>query len=330
MPSIPTSLVGKPIGPTSLGLMGMSGIHDMPFDEANKVLEAALELGANFWNGGIFYGTPERNSLHLLAHYFKTHPADIPKVVISIKGAYDRFTHIPDGTPEGVRAQVDLALSVLAPAGITTLDIFECARVDPKTPIETTVGAFAELIKEGKIRGYGLSEVSPATVRRACAVLKPAAVEVEVSMFSRETLEKGGVVDVCHELGVPVVGYGPLGKGWLTGTLKTLDDLPADDVRRHFPRFQPGAFEKNVELANKIESLAKRKGVPVAAVAVAWVRQVAGAVPLPGASSVARVKENMTVAELTDDEIKEIQGYLDTAEVAGHRYPPVFQGLLSG
>jgi pyridoxine 4-dehydrogenase len=154
--------------------------------------------------------------------------------------------------------------------GTKTIDLFECARIDPDVPVETTVHALLQLIRDGKIGSYGVSEVSPATIRRAYAVHPPAAVEEELSLFSRHVLDEGGVADTCRELGIPLVGYSPMGSGWLTGQFKTLDDLPAGDYRHHFPRFQPGAFERNVKLAEAVGTVAQKKGCTSAQIAIAW------------------------------------------------------------
>lgn len=144
----------------------------------------------------MFYGTPESNSLHLLKYYFTKYPEDADKVVLSIKGAYDRSTNTPQGSPEGIRASVEEAVRVLD--GTKKIDVFEQARVDPNVPIETSVAALAELVKEGKIGGIGLSEVSAATIRRAAKVAEIAAVEIELSLFTTDVLSNG-VADACHE-----------------------------------------------------------------------------------------------------------------------------------
>lgn len=230
-------------------------------------MKAALENGANFWNAGTFYGPPHANSLHLLRYYFTKYPEDVPRVVLSVKGAYDVKTQTPDGSPEGIRASVEEALEILD--GVKAIDLFEPARVDSTVPIESTVATLVELINKGKILSYGLSEVSSSTIRRAYAVYPPAAIEEELSLFSRHVLEPNGVAETCRELGIPLVGYSPMGSGWLTGQFKTVADLP-DDYRRHFPRFQPEAFEKNLRLAEKVEEVARRKGCSPARVAIAW------------------------------------------------------------
>ncbi|KAL3462407.1 NADP-dependent oxidoreductase domain-containing protein [Aspergillus heterothallicus] len=181
---------------------------------AARTMKTALEQGANFWNGGIHYGTPTANSLHLLKYYFTQYPEDADKVILSIKGCYDLATHKPNGTPEGVRASVEDALSVLD--GVKKIDIFECARVDPNVPIETTISALMEFVSEGKIGGIGLSEVSAATIRRAHAVHPIASVEIELSLFTPDVL-KNGVAETCRECTLPPT-WGLLRKriAWLT------------------------------------------------------------------------------------------------------------------
>ncbi|KAI1076003.1 NADP-dependent oxidoreductase domain-containing protein [Whalleya microplaca] len=323
--TVPYFIAGKPVNPIGYGMMNLT-TGSIPYDEAIKPMKAALENGANFWNAGTFYGPPNSNSLHLLKHYFTKYPKDASRVVLSLKGAYDGATQTPDCSPASIRAAVDSALRVLD--GAKSIDLFECARVDPNVPIETSVRALARLIQQGKIGSYGLSEVNAQTVRRAHAVYPPAAVEIELSLFSRHVLEPGDVADTCRELGIPLVGYSPLDRGWLTGQFKTLDDLAVDDNRHKWPRFRPGAFEQNVKLAEVVEGVAKKKGCTSAQVAIAWVQRQ-GVLPIPGSTTVARVLENCTAVELTDAEMAELQEALDNIEVIGERYPEIFQELLS-
>ncbi|KAK6952494.1 hypothetical protein Daesc_007033 [Daldinia eschscholtzii] len=244
-----------------------------------------------------------------MVYYFEKYPEDASKVVLSIKGAFTIQTG-PDGSPEGIRASVEKALEILG--GTKTIDIFECARVDPKVPVETSIEVLAELVKEGKIRGIGLSEVSANTIRRAHAVHPISAVEVELSLFTPDPLHNG-VVDTCHE------PYSPVGRGWLTGELRKLDDLPADDYRRMLPRFQPEVFDQNFKLVEAVENIAKRKGVTTAQVAIGWVVSQ-GAIPIPGSTRAERIIENARAAELTDEELVEIQRILDTLPIGGERY----------
>ncbi|KAI1433775.1 NADP-dependent oxidoreductase domain-containing protein [Xylaria sp. CBS 124048] len=328
MPRVPppATIAGKSVATIGYGMMNLTVYGTVSHDDQINSLKAAIDNGANFWNGGDFYGPPTANSLHLLKDYFTKYPEDASKVVLSIKGAYDATTHTPKCKPESIRASVDEALRLLD--GTHTIDLFECARIDPEVPCEDMVKTLVELIKEGKIGSYGLSEVNAQTIRRCHAVYPPAAVEVEISLFSRHALEKGGIIDTCHELGIPVIGYSVLDRGWLTGQLKKISDIPPGDNRHYYPRFQPGNFEKNVKLAEIIEGLAKRKGVTAAQLAIAWVTQL-GVLAIPGATKPSRVAENCKVIKLTDADLSELQKALKTFEPAGERYPEIFLSSLN-
>ncbi|KAI0161823.1 aldo/keto reductase [Hypoxylon sp. FL1284] len=321
------AVAGREVGPSGFGLMGLTvswGPDKYP--DAAKVMKAALDQGANFWNGSLFYGPPNANSLHLLKYYFEKNPEDAKKVVLSVKGAYNPATATATGSPEAIRAAVDEALRVLD--GSAKIDVFECARVDPKVPIETSVGAMAELVKEGKIGGIGLSEVNANTIRRAHAVHPIAAVEIELSLFTPDPLTNG-VVDTCHELGIPIIAYSPVGHGWLTGGLRKLEDLPENDMRRMFPRFQPDVFDQNFKLVEAVESLAQRKGATVAQVAISWVRRQ-GTTPIPGSTKPERVVENCKDVPLDEADLAELQRIIDTVPVTGGRYPGMFEAELNG
>ena len=175
-------------------------------------MRTALSLGANNWNGGELYGTPERNSLHLLSEYFTKYPGDAEKVVLSIKGGFVPGMFKPDGSKEGVQRTLGECLKILD--GKKSLDLFEYARVDPNTPIKETIGYMAEYVKAGKLGGISLSEVSAASIREAHSVHPIAAVEVEFSLWALDILENG-VASTCAELGIPVIAYSPLGRGFL-------------------------------------------------------------------------------------------------------------------
>ena len=326
-------ILDHPIGPYGFGLMGFTWRPTpAPHDQAFAAMRAALKAGANFWNGGEFYGTPETNSLTFLRAYFDQYPEDADRVLLSIKGAVVNG-HEPTGTPEGVRASVENCIRMLGPG--KKIDLFECARKDPKTEIEVTVKALAELVKEGKIGGIALSEVGADTIRRAAAVHPIAAVEVEVSLFEDNALGNG-VAAACAEHGIPIVAYSPLGRGMLTGQIRRYEDIPEGDMRLHFPRYSRENFPKNMELVEKVEALAKQRGVTPGQLALAW---VAGRskkpgmprfVPIPGATTVARVEENTKIVELTAQEEAEIDKILKSFVVAGHRYPEMAQALLDG
>ena len=241
--------------------------------------------------------------------------------MLNVKGAVGPKG--PDGSPEGVRRSVENCLKLLD--GTKKLDIFECGRVDPNTEIEVTVKALAELVQEGKIGGIGLSEVRAETIRRAAKVHPIASVEVELSLWATEPLTNG-IAAACKELDIPLVAYSPLGRGFLTGQIKTLEDIPEGDHRRGLPRFQPGNFEKNMELVKELQGIADKKGCTTAQLAIGWVKGLNGKegmpliIPIPGATTEERVEENMKDVKLSEAEDKEIEKILQKANVIGGRY----------
>ncbi|KAI1855494.1 hypothetical protein JX265_004577 [Neoarthrinium moseri] len=317
-------LLGKEVGPIGFGLMGFTW-RPQPCsqEQAFAAMRAALKNGMNFWNGGEFYGTPEYNSLHLLERYFEKYPEDADKVVLSIKGGVDTKI-MPDGSPENIRRSVDNCLKLLK--GRKKLDIFECARRDPKTPLEVTFGILEkEYVQTGKIGGISLSEVKASTVHEAAKITKIVACEVELSLWSTHILENG-VAEACAQYDIPIVAYSPLGRGVLTGQIKSLDDLPADDMLRHYPRFQPDVFPINLEVVKHVESIAQKKGCKPSQLAINWTRAVAkkhgaSVIPIPGATTAERVDENAKVVELTDEELAELDAILSKFEIQGSRYP---------
>lgn len=251
-------VAGKEVGPTGYGLMGFTWRPTIaPTEQAFEAMKTALEQGANFWNGGELYGTPQRNSLHLLNEYFTKYPEDADRVIISIKGGTKPGEMQPDGSEENIRRSIDECLRVLD--GKKFLDLFECARVDPATPIETSIAAIAKYVDQGKIGGISLSECSAETIRRAARVHKIAAVEVEFSLWATDILENG-IAETCADLGIPVVAYSPLGRGFLTGQIKSFEDIPEGDFRKWMPRFQPNVFDKNMDLVRELEKIATKKG----------------------------------------------------------------------
>lgn len=181
-------------------------------EQSFEAMRASLKYGANFWNGGELYGTPERNSLHLLNEYFSKYPEDAEKVVLSIKGGLKRGEMAPDGSEANVQRSIDECLRVLD--GKKSLDLFECARVDPNTPIETTIAAINKYVKAGKLGGISLSEVGEQTIRKAAKVAKISAVEVEFSLWATDILTNG-VAKACSELHIPIIAYSPIGRGFL-------------------------------------------------------------------------------------------------------------------
>ncbi|KAJ6112780.1 hypothetical protein N7512_008104 [Penicillium capsulatum] len=264
-----------------------------------ETLNKALELGANFWNGGELYGTPEYNSLHLLNKYFTAHPEHAEKVVLSIKGGLKRGQLTPDGSEENIRRSVDETLRVLD--GKKKLDIFQCARQDANFPVEHTVQVLAEYIKAGKLGGIGLSEVDAETIRRAHKVHPIAAVEVEVSLWSTDIFEND-IARTCAELNIPVVAYSPLGRGVLAGAVSSIADIPEGDFRRHM-----GVAPGQVALG-WLRSLSDKPGLPTI-------------IPIPGGTTSDKVTQNSTGVKLfSDEELAEIDAILKEHTVAGPRY----------
>jgi len=244
-------------------------------------------------------------------------------VVLSIKGGLKKGEMKPDGSPENVRRSIDECLRVLG--GKKGLDLFECARVDPQTPIEVTIKAVNEYVQAGKLGGISLSECSADTIRRAANVAKISAVEVEYSLWET-TIETNGVMEACRELDIPIVAYSPLGRGFLTGQIRSPEDIPEGDFRKHVPRFAPENFDKNLELVREIEKVAKRKGCKPGQVGIAWVKaqsQRGGkpvVIPIPGATTVERVEENMVDVDLSEEDLKEIDEIMKKVPVVGDRY----------
>ena len=190
----------------------------------------------------------------------------------------------------------------------------------------------AEYVKAGKIGGYGLSECSAETIRRAHAVHPLSAVEIELSLFSTDVLSNG-VAQICSELQIPMIAYSPLSRGFLTGQINKLDDLPEDDSRRRFPRFQPDVFDLNVKLVKEIEELAKKTGYTMPQVALAWVtaqtkRTNNPVIPIPGCTTIARVEENLTQVSLDEQDLDELSQMVDKMTVHGDRYPEPFQKYM--
>jgi len=214
--------------------------------------------------------------------------------------------------------------------GVDYIDLYYLHRVDPSVPIEETVGAMAELVRLGKVRHLGLSEVSSATVRRAHAVHPIAAVQTEYSLWSREP--EDALLPVLHDLGVALVAYSPLGRGFLAGRIRTVDDLAPDDWRRNNPRFQGANFDKNLAIADRVRQLASEKDCTPAQLALAWLLTRPDVIPIPGTSSAVRLEENVRAADvrLTESDIARIEQALPRGSVAGTRYDPAMLELVDG
>ena len=308
------------VSPIGLGCMGMSEFYDparMDDAESIRVIHRYLDAGGNFLDTADMYGVGRNEALVGEAIGDRRDRVVLATKFGNVRGSNGEFLGVR-GDPAYVRACCDASLKRL---GIDHIDLYYQHRVDPKTPIEETVGAMAELVKAGKVRHLGLSEASPATIRRAANVHPIAALQTEYSLWSREP--ENEILPTIRELGIGFVPYSPLGRGFLTGQFKSFDDLPADDYRRNAPRFQGENFRKNLDLVTKLGELAAAKGCTPGQLALAWVlAQGADIVPIPGTKRVKYLEENLGAADvvLTPDELLQIDAILPAA--AGDRYPP--------
>ena len=334
------TLCNKPVGPIGFGLMGLTWRpQPQAFEKSIETMKTALTVGATNWNGGELYGPPHKHSCHLLNEYFTKYPEDASKVVLSIKGGMVPGQMKVDGSEANVRRSVEECLRVLE--GKKSIDIFECGRVDPNVPIEESLKTLKALVQEGKIGGIGLSEVKASTIRRAAAVVPIAAVEVELSLWSTDILHNG-VAATCGELNIPIVAYSPLSRGALAGdAIRSNAEIPVGDVRKDLPKFQDDVLSQNNRLTDEVVKLAQRKGCTNAQIAIAWVRQQSHTtlpdgskagliIPIPGATTVERVKENSTVVELSDAEMRELAEILKGNPITGQRYSAPLMRLAEG
>ncbi|MBB3086182.1 aldo/keto reductase [Geodermatophilus sabuli] len=312
-----------------LGCMGMSefyGTGDQA--EAEATIRRALDLGVTFLDTADMYGpfTNERLVGRAIA-------GRRGEVVLATKFGNERgedgsFRGI-NGRPDYVRRACDASLQRL---GVDVIDLYYQHRVDTAVPVEDTWGALRELVEAGKVRHVGISEAAPETIRRAHAVTPVTAVQTEYSLWTRDP-EDDGVLATCAELGIGFVAYSPLGRGFLSGQIRSLDDLAPDDFRRRNPRFQGEAFARNLELVDRVREIADEKGVTGGQLALAWVMAQSGRdrgdganptiVPIPGTKRVGYLEENAAAADvrLSDDDLRRIDEAAPAGATAGDRYP---------
>ena len=310
---------GPEVSAVGLGCMGMSAFYGGS-DEAQSiaVIHRALDLGVTLFDTAEMYG-PHTNEV-LLGKALKGRR---DQAFIATKFGINRQADgsaITDGSPANVRRAVEGSLSRL---GVDHIDLYYQHRIDPNTPIEETVGAMGELVKEGKVRFLGLSEAAPATLRRGHAEHPITALQTEYSLWSREPEDE--LLATVRELGIGFVPYSPLGRGFLSGDIKSIDDLAPDDFRRTNPRFSGDNFQKNLDLVAAVGAIAADKGVTAAQLALAWVlAQGEGLVPIPGTRRIATLKQNVAAADivLTSDDLARIEAVFPRDAAAGERYAP--------
>ncbi len=303
-----------------LGCMGMSDFYG-PGDEAESIatLHRALELGVTLLDTADMYGpfTNEELVGRAIAEGGRRDRTVLATKCGIVRDPDGAFRGI-SGAPEYIRAACEASLRRLR---VDVIDLYQLHRVDPKTPIEDSVGAMADLVKAGKVRAIGLSEASAATLRRAHATHPLASVQTEYSLWTRDPEED--VLATCRELGIGFLAYSPLGRGFLTGQIKRFEDLAQDDFRRNSPRFQGDNFQRNLDLVAKVEEIAREKGAKASQLALAWVlAQGDFIVPIPGTKRRSYLEENVAAEalSLSQDDLRRLDAAFPKDAAAGLRY----------